>query len=193
MTGVTTRGPRKDQVRNRQRLLDVARVAFGERGPDTSIEAIARIAGVGATTFYRNFPTKDDLVFELLDDLAASARAVAAEAGEIADDWEAFELVFTRGCVLDDASLKVFDVLCRTSHQAAEHGRTITASLVGPAVDRAQRARRLREDVSVEDVAAFMRMADSAETAERRRKAQTVLLAGLRSGAGSGVAPRSST
>jgi AcrR family transcriptional regulator len=34
MTATTPRAPRKDQLRNRRRLLDAAREAFGEHGPD---------------------------------------------------------------------------------------------------------------------------------------------------------------
>ncbi|MCX4906538.1 TetR/AcrR family transcriptional regulator [Streptomyces sp. NBC_00878] len=180
MTATSPRAPRKDQVRNRRRLLDAARLAFAEQGPDLSIEAIARTAGVGATTFYRHFATKDDLVLELLEDLARGAGQVAEEAAAIADDWEAFRAVFTRGCVLDDAGLRLFDALCRTSPQAAEQGRALTASLITPVADRARRSGQLRGDVTAEDVAAFMRMADSASTPRQRESTHEVMLAGLR-------------
>jgi AcrR family transcriptional regulator len=183
LTATSPRAPRKDQVRNRQRLLDAARLAFAEQGPDLSIEAIARTAGVGATTFYRHFPTKDDLVLQLLEDLTRGACQVAEEAAAVADDWEAFCTVFTRGCVLDDAGLRLFDALCRTSPQAAERGRTLTASLITPVADRARRSGRLRGDVTTEDVTAFMRMADSASTPGQRERAHEVMLAGLRSSA----------
>lgn len=176
----TTRAPRKDQLRNRRRLLDAARAAFGEHGPDLSIEAIARSAGVGATTFYRHFPTKEELVFQLLEDLAEGARQVAAEAAEIPDDWQAFCTVFTRGCALDPEGLQLFDALCRTGAQAAEHGRQISAGLITPVAERARRSGQLRRDVTAEDVAAFMRMADSAATEHQRRIAHDVMLAGLR-------------
>jgi len=177
---VTTRAPRKDQLRNRRRLLDAARAAFSEHGPDLSIEAIARSAGVGATTFYRHFPTKDDLVFELLEDLAQGARQVAAEAAEITDDWQAFATVFTKGCALDPEGLRLFDALCRTSAQAAERGSRISADLVTPVAERARRGGQLRPDVTAEDVAAFMRMADCAATDHQRSIAHDVMLAGLR-------------
>jgi AcrR family transcriptional regulator len=180
MTTTTPRTPRKDQLRNRRRLLDAAREAFGEHGPDLSIEAIARAAGVGATTFYRHFPTKDDLVSQLLDDLAEGAREAAAAAAEIPDDWEAFRAVFTQGSALDAAGLHLFDALCHTSAQAAEHGRRISAELITPVTERARRIGALRPDVTAEDVAAFMRMADSAPNDDQRRLAHAVMLAGLR-------------
>jgi hypothetical protein len=86
--------------------------------------------------------------------------------------------VFSQGCVLNETDLGLFDALCRTSPRGAERGRQVTVSLVGPAVERAKRSGRLREGVKVEDVAAFMRMADSVDTPEQRRVAVEVLLSG---------------
>lgn len=180
MTAASQRAPRKDQVRNRRRLLDAARQAFTEQGPDLSIEAVAREAGVGATTFYRHFPTKDDLVLQLLEDMTGGARQVTEAAAAVPDDWEAFRTVFIRGCALDAEGLRLFDALCRTSAQAAEQGQMITTSLIAPVADRARRCGRLRQDVTTEDVAALMRMADSASTPGQREITHEVMLAGLR-------------
>jgi AcrR family transcriptional regulator len=179
----TTRAPRKDQLRNRQRLLDAASAAFAEQGPEVSIEAIARQAKVGATTFYRHFPAKEDLVEQLLTRLTEPACQVAARAAEIDDDWEAFETVFTQGCVLDQANLALCDILIRTSAQAAELGRRIASQIIAPVAQRAQRSGLLDADVTADDIAAFMLMADSAATPEQRRKTQAVLLRGLAAGA----------
>ncbi|WP_308126241.1 TetR/AcrR family transcriptional regulator [Nonomuraea ceibae] len=176
--------PRKDQERNRRRLLDAAREAFMERGGGVSVEEIARRAGVGATTFYRHFPAKDDLVDALLHELGQGAREVAARAATEPDPWQAFELVFMEACVLSEHDLALFDLLSRVSPSSADKGRAVTAQVIGPLVERAQAAGALREDVTVEDVAAFMRMADGTAPAERRRKALQVLLAGLATHAG---------
>jgi AcrR family transcriptional regulator len=54
--------PRADAQRNRERLLEVAKVAFAEAGTDMSLEEIARRASVGIGTLYRHFPTRDALV-----------------------------------------------------------------------------------------------------------------------------------
>jgi AcrR family transcriptional regulator len=53
---------REDARRNREMLIDTAKAAFAELGPDVSLEAIARNAGVGIGTLYRHFPTRHDLV-----------------------------------------------------------------------------------------------------------------------------------
>ena len=55
------RKPRVDALRNRDRLLDAARTVFSAGGPDASLEAVARTAGVGIGTLYRHFPTREAL------------------------------------------------------------------------------------------------------------------------------------
>ena len=57
-----TRPLRADAQRNRDRLLDVAARAFSHEGPDVTLEAIAKEAGVGIGTLYRHFPTREALV-----------------------------------------------------------------------------------------------------------------------------------
>lgn len=53
---------RADAARNRAKLLGVAVEAFQETGIETSLEEIAKRAGVGIGTLYRHFPTRPDLV-----------------------------------------------------------------------------------------------------------------------------------
>jgi AcrR family transcriptional regulator len=69
---------RADARRNRERILDAARATFSEHGADAQMDEIARRAGVGVGTLYRHFPTKDQLVGELvrikLADFAVRAR-----------------------------------------------------------------------------------------------------------------------
>lgn len=56
------RAQRSDASRNRERLVEVAADAFAASGIDTSLERIAKDAGVGIGTLYRHFPTRDALV-----------------------------------------------------------------------------------------------------------------------------------
>jgi AcrR family transcriptional regulator len=53
---------RADALRNRERLLRVAVQAFSRPGPEVTLDAIAREAGVGIGTLYRHFPTREALV-----------------------------------------------------------------------------------------------------------------------------------
>jgi AcrR family transcriptional regulator len=53
---------RADAQRNRARLLEAAVRAFSQEGPEVTLDAIAKDAGVGIGTLYRHFPTREALV-----------------------------------------------------------------------------------------------------------------------------------
>ncbi|BBA97079.1 putative TetR family transcriptional regulator [Actinacidiphila reveromycinica] len=71
------RASRADALRNRDKLVAAARAAFTASGEAAPLEAIAREAGVGIGTLYRNFPTREALVEAVyaaeLDDVTDSA------------------------------------------------------------------------------------------------------------------------
>jgi AcrR family transcriptional regulator len=56
-------GPKRaDARRNQESILTAARKAFAEGGESTSLEEIARRAGVGIGTLYRHFPSRQVLL-----------------------------------------------------------------------------------------------------------------------------------
>ncbi|MFF1908049.1 TetR/AcrR family transcriptional regulator [Kitasatospora sp. NPDC058218] len=77
-----TAARRTDARRNRELLLAAAHEAFGESGPEASLNDIARRAGVGPGTLYRHFPTRAALLAAVLqervDRLCARAEELAA-------------------------------------------------------------------------------------------------------------------
>jgi AcrR family transcriptional regulator len=84
-----TRKPRADAIRNRDRVLEAAKTVFSAGGPDASLEAVARAAGVGIGTLYRHFPTREALfeavyrrevqqLADLAEELKQQARPVDA-------------------------------------------------------------------------------------------------------------------
>ncbi len=52
---------RADSIRNRELLLEAAAAVFSAGGPEASLEAVAKRAGVGIGTLYRHFPTREAL------------------------------------------------------------------------------------------------------------------------------------
>src|SRR3954453_2940127 len=81
----TARRPRADAVRNRERVLEAAKSVFSAGGPEASLEAVARRAGVGIGTLYRHFPTRETLFeavyrreVEQLVELAEELKSAAA-------------------------------------------------------------------------------------------------------------------
>ena len=77
-SAATVRKPRADAVRNRERVLEAAKAVFSAGGPDASLEAVAKRAGVGIGTLYRHFPTREAL-FE------AVYRREVQQLGELAE------------------------------------------------------------------------------------------------------------
>src|SRR5271155_4417408 len=72
------RKPRADAQRNRERILEVAKLAFTRSGANTSLDDIASQAGVGPGTLYRHFPTREELLQAVyrseMEKLAAAER-----------------------------------------------------------------------------------------------------------------------
>ncbi|MFD8818351.1 TetR/AcrR family transcriptional regulator [Streptomyces sp. NPDC059627] len=148
---VASRRPhRKDAARNYDALITAAREAFAERGADVSLEDVARRAGVGIGTLYRNFPTRRDL-FESVyaDEVNALCRAAVDLAA--LEPWEALTswldrftgYMVTKRAVreaLNDES-EIFQA-CRDSMYAAG----------GPLLERAQKAGVVRTDMEIGDL-----------------------------------------
>jgi AcrR family transcriptional regulator len=75
---------RADARRNYERLVTAAREAFTEHGVETSLDDIARRAGVGPGTLYRHFPTRDVLLAAVY---RGDVEALAARADEMAQTY----------------------------------------------------------------------------------------------------------
>jgi AcrR family transcriptional regulator len=173
------RAPRRDVLRNRQRVVAAARAAFVEDGPDVSLEEIARRAGVGATTLYRHFADRDDLVEAVLEDLIAAVRDNSDLAAAISDPLEAFRWVFTGSCDLSDGETETFLRLASTSQRTQAHAQRLITDLVAPVTARLREAGALRSGVTADDIAMLIRMTSAADDHQSRAMAIQVLLAGL--------------
>jgi AcrR family transcriptional regulator len=173
------RAPRKDVLRNRQRLVTAAREAFIEHGPEVSLEEIARRAGVGPTTLYRHFPDKDDLIEAVLDDLIQAVQDNAVSAAQIEDPYEAFRAVFTHSSDMSEREVATFLRLAGVSRRTDEYANRLITAVIGPATSRLREADGLRPDITVDDLTMFVRMTVTADNEESRTKAIDILLAGV--------------
>lgn len=173
------RAPRRDVQRNRQRLVTAARQAFNELGPGTSLDQIARRAGVGPTTLYRHFAEKDDLVVAVLDDIITETREGMAAVADIPDALDAFRAIFMGSCDLSDAETATFLQLAATGPRPRAHAQRLIADLVEPFTTRLRHAGGLHPGITADDIAMFIRMTVAADDHAGRAKAVQILLAGL--------------
>src|SRR5271156_2894502 len=77
---------RKDAKRNREAILQAARELFAESA-DVAMCEVARRAGVGQATLYRNFPDRSALAAEVLGE---QVDRIAELAADHAGDADAF-------------------------------------------------------------------------------------------------------
>ena len=168
---------RADARRNLERVLDAAEQVFGASGPDASIDEIARLAGVGHGTVFRRFPSKDDLMFAVIERHVGEMQARAKEALAADDPGEAFF-----GFVHEVAELNMSTpglhrcvVHCGDKPGAAE-----LEKLVAKIVSRAQGAGAVRRDVKPADVQLLVRSALTSAPPGQWRRYLDVVLDGLR-------------
>jgi AcrR family transcriptional regulator len=148
------RPKRADARRNYEKVLSAAREAFAEGGESTSLEEVARRAGVGIGTLYRHFPSRQALLEALyVGEVEQMCRAAAELDG--GDPWEALNAWF-ESFVAYIATKKALAAelqnyleldaplfqTCRTSLYAAGE----------PLLKNAQEAGLVRQDVAIGDV-----------------------------------------
>jgi AcrR family transcriptional regulator len=159
---------RADAQRNLDRLLDVAGECFAAQGLDVSVDEIARRAGIGHGTVFRNFPTKDALVIAVVNERIREVTAIARAALDEPDAWEGFAGFLRHAGGLYRENLALIEGLERCSGTPE---KTELVDAVEELVARAQAAGVLRGDVEAEDVLALV------PTAARYPE---IVLAGLR-------------
>jgi AcrR family transcriptional regulator len=181
----TSQAPRrKDAQRNREAILDAARALFAECA-DVPMYEIARSAGVGQATLYRNFPDRRDLAAALLLEEIQQTEQVAAD---YADDPDAF-FVLLRSIVETIARCHALGELAREDtclgSELRSRRRRLRELLKEP-LRAAKAAGTVRCDLTLDDVFLVVRMArgaiDGAEGPAGRAAAASRALALLLEG-----------
>ncbi|MEV7569393.1 TetR/AcrR family transcriptional regulator [Streptomyces tanashiensis] len=146
--------PRADALRNRERIVSTAREMFVEFGPQVPYDEVARRAGVGNATLYRNFPERADLVREVVLSIMARVTELAERAAEEEDDTFAALRRFTHGAADEriGALCPMLDGAFDKDHPDLMAERDRLEEAVQGLVERAQQAGRLRADVGVGDL-----------------------------------------
>ena len=146
----------------RERLIDAAFQLFGERGYDlTTVEEIAERAGVGRTTFFRNFRSKDDVIFpdhEHLMDAIRRRLEASTDSTALVAVSEAVRLVLLRYIEEGDRARMRYALTSRVSAlrdreiasvaQYQRLFREFIANWMGPTEDDALRAELMASSVA---------------------------------------------
>jgi AcrR family transcriptional regulator len=185
-----TRPLRADARRNRERVLEAARAAFGAEGSDVSLDEIARRAGVGPGTIYRHFATKEALfeavVFHRIGELIEEARALSDDP----DPGHAFSSFVERLGREGARKRDLVEALADDGIQLQLGGAPIVRALTDVLAEllrHAQRAGAVRSDISVDDVLVLLTgvayaICHSGADDERTRQLLAIMYDGLRAG-----------
>jgi AcrR family transcriptional regulator len=145
---------RADAARNRQALVEAARVVFAEQGLEVAVDQIARRAAIGNATLYRRFPTRADLVAAVFaDQMADHVAAVEAALGE-ADSWEGLRSYLVAVTAMQATDRAVADLVTMDLSAAPEIEGLRRQAFQGlvTLLERAKTAGALRSDCTPEDV-----------------------------------------
>ena len=150
-----SRPKRADARRNYEKVLAAAREAFAESGEATSLEEIARRAGVGIGTLYRHFPNRQALLEALYVEEVEAICRVAAEFDDDGDPWEALSSWFERfiGYIATKHALagELLNYLDKDA-PLFTISRTMLFAAGEPLLERAQESGAVRPDVNIGDV-----------------------------------------
>ncbi|MFD0772497.1 TetR/AcrR family transcriptional regulator [Streptomonospora algeriensis] len=125
----------------RERLVAAAEKLFYSEGIHAvGVDRLLSESGVGRASFYRHFPSKDDLVVEIIEGYdrrwrAALEEAVQAQEGDPLAVFDALGKQFAapdfRGCASINAMVEVADPESRAYQVAVRHKHSVIAFLAG--------------------------------------------------------------
>jgi len=146
---VVRRPQRADARRNFDALIAAAREVFSAEGSNASLEEIARRAGVGIGTLYRNFPAREALLEAVYVEEVQGLGRAAEEVADL-EPWDALEAWLYRFIEYLRTKRALVDGLNKTSEVMAVC-RAAMYEAGGPVLARAQAAGVARDDVTIED------------------------------------------
>jgi AcrR family transcriptional regulator len=182
---------RADAQRNRDKLLAAAAAQFASAGTDSSLEAVAKAAGVGVGTLYRHFPTKDALLAAVYRQEVEGLHAAATELLRANPPDEALALWLDRFVAYAATKRGMGEALRKLVNSSEGIGIDVRALLldaIGTLLNAGVTAGTLRADVTAWDVlratGSVWQMPDEPGWQEQARRLLGLLMDGLRHGAG---------
>lgn len=149
------RKPRTDALRNRERILEVAKDAFTRFGADASLDDIAKQAGVGAGTLYRHFPTRDALIEAVyrseVEKLAAAERKFSETMSPI-DALQTWMLLFVDHIAAKQIIAPALNSVVGGPSKLYEGSHGLVRAAIDTLVNRAIKSGEIRRDLDPFDL-----------------------------------------
>ncbi|CAN5169427.1 TetR/AcrR family transcriptional regulator [soil metagenome] len=169
---------------NNERLVQAAREVFARQGFSATLEDIAKHAGVGVGTIYRNFASKREIVETLYDAAMDSALEDVRAALEIEDPWLAIVTFFEVSAAHQARDRGLYESFAGHAGPNEKTTQKLLAALT-PVFERAARAGVLRQGVTATDVGPVFAMLSavygmSSASPDLWRRYLALMLDGLR-------------
>ena len=182
-----SRKPRADAQRNRERILEVAKVAFTRSGANASLDDIAKEAGIGPGTLYRHFPSREELLQAVyrseMEKVAAAERKFAQSMPPL-EALRAWLLLFVEAIETKQLIAPALTTLIGDPKKvfAASYARMQEA--IRALVNRAVKSGDIREDVDPMDLLRALvgvaHVATGTDWQQSARRLVDILIAGSR-------------
>ena len=184
----TTRKPRADAIRNRERVLEAAKTVFSAGGSDASLDAVARAADVGIGTLYRHFPTREALYEAVYRREVQQLADLAEQLKDKAQPVDALRQWMRSNVKFVATKKGMSEALALAAHKNSElfsHSFDRLTRAVGGLLDRAIAAGEIRDDITAEDllralIGMFYNMHDKPEWQTSALRLVDVFIDGLR-------------
>src|SRR5215472_946835 len=181
------RKPRTDAQLNRERILRVAKHAFTRSGAHTSLDDIARQAGVGAGTLYRHFPTRDALleaVYRTEVEKLAAAEPEFAQVMPPIEALRAWMLLFVDYIATKQIIAPALNTLVGGPSKVLEASRAQIHEAIRALVKRAIKSGDIRRDLDPIDLLRALigvsNVASSPDWPQSARRLVEILVTGSR-------------
>jgi len=181
------RKPRTDAQRNRERILEVAKEAFTRSGANTSLDDIAKQAGVGAGTLYRHFPARDALLEAVyrteVEKLAAAERELSEKLPPV-EALRAWMLLFVDYIATKQIIAPALNTLVGGPSKVYEATRAQIQGAIDALVKRAIKSGDIRKDLDPFDLLRALigvsNVASSPDWQQSARRLVDILITGSR-------------
>ncbi|MEU8589453.1 TetR/AcrR family transcriptional regulator [Streptomyces sp. NPDC048664] len=173
------RPQRADARHNREKILTTAVRVFTTEGLDAHLERIAKEAGVGSATLYRNFPTREALIEAVyrneVSRLCDAAAALLARK-EPKEALRAWTRLFLDYVTAKHGMIDALRAIAATGNNPYGHSRDMIQAAITSLMDACTAAGVIRTDIRPTDIAAALEgIALTSAGAEDRERAERLL------------------